>query len=98
MSKSCPCGPREACSRCSVYPTAPVEGPTMGAYYARPCGVSDRMETAPHVHGAGAGAYGLSFIRPDKTFTRADVLLVLRAIEASRGGVSEAIAAFERME
>lgn len=34
----------------------------------------------------------------ERRFTRAEVLLILRAIEASRGGVSEAITAFERME
>lgn len=35
---------------------------------------------------------------PDKIFSRGDVLLVLKAIAASKGGLAEAINAFENLE
>jgi hypothetical protein len=48
--------------------------------------------------GYGVGAYGLAQGRIERTFTRAEVLLVLRAMMLSKGGIAEALMAFERME
>lgn len=59
--------------------------------------INARVSDTPNYIGGGV-AQTQPVINQSRAWSRTEIVLALKAIEASRGGIAEAIAAFERME
>jgi len=80
-------------------PGCTLEGHEFGCVAAAQQSAALRNSLTP-CNDAANSRYGIAQMlrAPGKTFTRAEVLTSLRAILASKGGIAEAIVAFENLE